>query len=209
MRRVNPTRYAVASAALAGALVLGACSSGDDASSATAPDTTASDTATTDTEPFDADTVGEPTGLGSDILARFGSCDDVAPAVATYIEGLTLRSSSGVDEYSVYCSWETPDSATSLDEIRSVEIVLAPGSGTVPSASDLETGGLEPIPDADIEAAGGIAYTMGQAVSVAAVSVTQIQLPEVEVSITGGQWGDHPSLDAPTSVTVAKELLDL
>ncbi|MBS9372366.1 hypothetical protein [Rhodococcus sp. B50] len=204
MRRVNPTRYAVASATLAGALLVGACSSGDDVSSDTASDTAATDTAT-----FDGDAVGEPTGLGSDILARFGSCDDVAPAVAPYIEGLTLRSSSGVDEYSVYCSWETSDSATSLDEIRSVEIVLAPGSGTVPSASDLETGGLELIPDADIEAAGGIAYTMGEAVSVAAVSVTQIQLPEVEVSITGGQWGDYPSLDAPTSVTVAKELLDL
>ncbi|MGX7725200.1 hypothetical protein [Rhodococcus sp. 5G237] len=205
MRRVNLTRYAVASATLAGALLLGACSSGDDASSDTASD---ADSAASDTT-FDADTVGEPTGLGSDILARFDSCDDVAPAVAPYIEGLSLRSSSGVDEYSVYCAWETPDSATSLDEIRSVEIVLAPGSGNVPAASDLETGGLELLPDADIEAAGGIAYTMGEAVSVAAVSVTQIQLPEVEVSITGGQWGDYPSLDAPTSVTVAKELLDL
>lgn len=206
MRRVNLTRYAVASATLAGALLLGACSSGDDASSDTASD---ADSAASDTTTFDADTVGEPTGLGSDILARFDSCDDVAPAVAPYIEGLSLRSSSGVDEYSVYCAWEAPDSATNLDEIRSVEIVLAPGSGNVPAASDLETGGLELLPDADIEAAGGIAYTMGEAVSVAAVSVTQIQLPDVEVSITGGQWGDYPSLDAPTSVTVAKELLDL
>lgn len=206
MRRVNLTRYAVASATLAGALLLGACSSGDDASSDTASD---ADSAASDTTIFDADTGGEPTGLGSDILARFDSCDDVAPAVAPYIEGLSLRSSSGVDEYSVYCAWETPDSATNLDEIRSVEIVLAPGSGNVPAASDLETGGLELLPDADIEAAGGIAYTMGEAVSVAAVSVTQIQLPDVEVSITGGQWGDYPSLDAPTSVTVAKELLDL
>ncbi|MGU3583233.1 hypothetical protein ACLBYD_08580 [Rhodococcus sp. C26F] len=206
MRRVNLTRYAVASATLADALLLGACSSGDDASSDTASD---ADSAASDTTTFDADTVGEPTGLGSDILARFDSCDDVAPAVAPYIEGLSLRSSSGVDEYSVYCAWETPDSATNLDEIRSVEIVLAPGSGNVPAASDLETGGLELLPDADIEAAGGIAYTMGEAVSVAAVSVTQIQLPDVEVSITGGQWGDYPSLDAPTSVTVAKELLDL
>lgn len=205
MRRVNLTRYAVASATLAGALLLAACSSGDDASSDTASD---ADSAASDTT-FDADTVGEPTGLGSDILARFDSCDDVAPAVAPYIEGLSLRSSSGVDEYSVYCAWETRDSATNLDEIRSVEIVLAPGSGNVPAAGDLETGGLELLPDADIEAAGGIAYTMGEAVSVAAVSVTQIQLPEVEVSITGGQWGDYPSLDAPTSVTVAKELLDL
>ena len=207
MRRVNPTRYAAASAALAGALLLGACSSGDDASSST----TASDadSAAFDTTTFDADALGEPTGLGSDILARFDSCDDVAPAVAPYIEGLSLRSSSGVDEYSVYCAWETPETATNLDEIRSVEIVLAPGSGNVPSASDLETGGLELLPDADIEAAGGVAYTMGEAVSVAAVSVTQIQLPDVEVSITGGQWGDYPSLDAATSVTVAKELLEL
>ncbi|UPW04617.1 hypothetical protein M1C57_00520 [Rhodococcus pyridinivorans] len=71
MRRGNLPRYAVASATLAGALLLGACSSGDDATS----DTT-----------FDADTASEPTGLGSDILARFDSCDDVAPAVAPYIE---------------------------------------------------------------------------------------------------------------------------
>ncbi|MCW3468651.1 MULTISPECIES: hypothetical protein [Rhodococcus] len=53
-----------------------------------------------------------------------------------------------MEEYSVYCAWETPDSVTNLDEIRSVEIVLPPGSGNVPSASDLETGGLELLPDA-------------------------------------------------------------
>ncbi|WP_254707541.1 hypothetical protein [Rhodococcus pyridinivorans] len=73
MRRGNLPRYAVASATLAGALLLGACSSGDDATSDTTFDA-------------DADTVSEPTGLGSDILARFDSCDDVAPAVAPYIE---------------------------------------------------------------------------------------------------------------------------
>ncbi|MEU5843911.1 hypothetical protein [Rhodococcus sp. NPDC047139] len=202
MRRVNLTRYAVASATLAGALLVGACSAGDDTSSGP-------DEPDTGTASFDADTLGDQSGLGSDLVARFGSCDDVAPAVAPYIEGLTLRSSSGVDEYSVYCAWETPDDAAGLEEIRSVEIVMAPGSGTVPSASDLETGGLVLIPDAEIEAAGGVAYTMGQAVSTVAVSVTQIQLPDVEVSISGGQWGDQPSLDAPTSVAVAKELLDL
>ena len=203
MRRVNPSRYAVASATLAGVLLVGACSSGGDENSGdgSAPD---ADTAT-----LAADSASGQSGLGADILTRFGSCEDVAPAVAPYIDGLTLRSSSGVDEYSIYCSWETPESATNLDEIRSVEIVLAPGTGTVPSAGDLETGGLELVPDAEIEAAGGIAYTMGEAVSVAAVSVTQVHLPDVEVSVTGGQWGDYPSLDAPTSVAVAKDLLDL
>ncbi|SED02416.1 hypothetical protein SAMN04490240_2960 [Rhodococcus pyridinivorans] len=83
MRRGNLPRYAVASATFAGALLLGACSSGDDATSDTASD---ADSAASDTT-FDADTVSEPTGLGSDILARFDSCDDVAPAVAPTSSG--------------------------------------------------------------------------------------------------------------------------
>lgn len=205
MPRVNHTRYAVASAALAGALLLGACSSDDSVSESPVSDSSTSGSTAT----VDADALAGASALDGDLLNRFSSCDDVAPAVAPYIEGLILQPSSTVDEFGVLCLWETPDSATSLAEIRSVEIVVAPSAGPVPTASDLGAGGLVPVPDAAVEEAGGIAYTLDEAIAVAAVSVTHVQLPDVEVSISGGRWGDAPALDAPAAVAVAKQLLGL
>lgn len=200
---MNRHRLAVLPLALAGTLLLGACSSDEDTDTSTA-DTVADDTTFTDDE-----LVTDDSEYGAEILAGFSSCDDVAPAVALYIEGLDPSPSNSVDEWGVNCEWETPDTATSLDEIRSVEIVIAPGTGEVPTPEILEAGDLEVIPDAALESAGGIAYTMSEAIAVAAVSVTRIELPEVSVSITGGQWGDYPSLDAPAAVIVTKELLGL
>ncbi len=66
------------------------------------------------------------------------------------------------------------------------------------------------ISDADIEGAGGIAYTLEQEIAVASVAVTTVTLPEVSVTVTGGRWGgDLPALDGPASVTVAKELIGI
>ncbi|MFC9516420.1 hypothetical protein ACFTSD_11880 [Nocardiaceae bacterium NPDC056970] len=146
---------------------------------------------------------------GADVLARFSSCGDVAPAVAQYIAGLQESPSNAADEYGVICNWETPESATSLSEIRSVEVLIEPGTGEVPAVSDLEAGKLSVLPDAAIEKAGGVAYTLPMTTAVAGVIVTTVETPEVKVTITGGQWDDMPSLDAPAAVSAAKQLIGI
>ncbi|NKS66501.1 hypothetical protein GS461_10855 [Rhodococcus hoagii] len=146
---------------------------------------------------------------GADVLARFSSCGDVAPAVAQYIAGLQEDPSNAADEYGVICNWETPGGATSLSEIRSVEVLIEPGTGEVPAVGALEAGGLVLMPDFALEKVNGVAYTLPVTTAVAGVIVTKVQTPEVEVTITGGQWDDMPSLDAPAAVSAAKQLIGI
>ncbi|WJJ09963.1 hypothetical protein P9990_15360 [Prescottella equi] len=152
---------------------------------------------------------GDGGDMGADVLARFSSCGDVAPAVAQYIAGLQESPSNAADEYGVICNWETPDGATSLSEIRSVEVLIEPGTGEVPAVSDLEAGKLSVLPDASIEKAGGVAYTLPMTTAVAGVIVTTVETPEVKVTITGGQWDNLPSLDGPAAVSAAKQLIGI
>lgn len=146
---------------------------------------------------------------GADVLARFSSCGDVAPAVAQYIAGLQESPSNAADEYGVICNWETSEGATSLSEIRSVEVLIEPGTGEVPAVGDLEAGGLVLMPDFALEKVNGVAYTLPVTTAVAGVIVTTVETPEVKVTITGGQWDNMPSLDAPAAVSAAKQLIGI
>ncbi|RDI24022.1 hypothetical protein DEU38_11199 [Rhodococcus sp. AG1013] len=150
---------------------------------------------------------GAASAAGAEVLARFTSCDDVSPAVAQYIAGLQESSSNAVDEYGAICNWETPDGATSLSEIRGVEVLIEPGTGEVPTVQDLEAGQLVVLPDAELAKAGGVAYTLPVTTAVAGVIVTTVATPDVKVTITGGQWDDMPSLDGPAAVSAAKQLI--
>lgn len=193
------TRLLAAPVALACALLLPACSSDDSSADSTPSGSASSGSA----EEF------TPGTLDEDILARFSSCADIEPFVADYIDGLEAAPSSEAGENGAYCQWETPDSATDPGEIRTVGITLEPGTGVVYSADQMGGSGLTVISDADIEGAGGIAYTLEQEIAVASVAVTTVTLPEVSVTVTGGRWGDLPALDGPASVTVAKELIGI
>lgn len=150
---------------------------------------------------------GTSTGSGTDAWARFSSCAEVAPLVAQYIEGLQEAESNSVGEYGVNCEWATPDDATDLRQVRSVEVLVGPGPGEVPAARDLESVGLVVLPDAGVEEAGGVAYTMDTMTSIIGVIVTTVTTPDVEVTIGGGQWDDVPALDGPAAVSVAKQLI--
>ena len=99
----------------------------------------------------------------------------------------------------------------SVDDLQyfQTRFFLVPGTGTVYSADQMGGSGLTVISDADIESAGGIAYTLEQEIAVAAVSVTTVSLPEVSVTVTGGRWADRPALDGPAAVAVAKELIGI
>lgn len=186
------------SVALLFAAAVSACGSSDDADTS-APDATVEAVAVTDE--------GATGGSGADVLARFSSCDDVAPAVAQYIAGLQEDESNAADEYGVICNWETPDGATDLSQVRGVEVLIEPGTGEVPTVQDLEAGKLVVLPDADLERIGGVAYTLPVTTAVVGVIVTRVETPDVRVSITGGQWDDMPSLDGPAAVSAAKVLI--
>ncbi|MCK0093137.1 hypothetical protein MWU77_20380 [Rhodococcus sp. F64268] len=199
---MNRLRLAALPAALACALALGACSSDD---TSTSESGNASET--TDTS-FSAEDVGIET-LDADLLTKFSSCDDVSPAVDQYITGLDADPDNGSSDYGVYCTWTTPEAATSFDDIRTVEVMIETGNGAVSDPSVLGTAGLEVLSDSTVESNGGVAYTMNMGTGVAGITVTTVEFPDVRVSITGGQWADFPSLDGPAAVAAATELLGL
>lgn len=141
------------------------------------------------------------------VLARFRSCDDVAPAVAAYIDGLVPGPVNKAGSDGVNCAWEAPAGASAAT--TSVKVVLEPGTGTVPPA-DLAAGpGLVVHQDPAVDAAQGIAFSMTLATAGTSVVATQVELPDVSVSITGGGRDGQPSLDGPAAVAAAKRLLGL
>ncbi|MEE2033002.1 hypothetical protein [Rhodococcus chondri] len=143
------------------------------------------------------------------VLARFTSCEDVAPAIAVYLHGLVPGPANKAGPDRVNCTWEVPAGAAGGTATSSVEVVLEPGTGTVPSPSLAAGPGLVSIPDTAIEAAQGIAYSMSLMTAGTSVIATQIELPDVSVSITGGGRDGQPPLDGPAAVAAAKRLLGL
>jgi len=148
---VNRTRLLAVPVALACAL-LPACSSEDSSSDAASPDSASSDSASSDSASSDSGSEFIPGTLDEDILARFSSCADIEPYVADYIDGLQAGAVSEAGENGAYCQWESP--ATDLDAIRTVGVILEPGTGTVYSAEQMGGSGLTVISDADIESEG-------------------------------------------------------
>lgn len=129
--------------------------------------------------------------------------------MAAYIDGLEPRDDNESDEYGAICGWESPEGTTDLADVRSVEVLISFESSDGLTADELTEAGLTPLPDAATESADGIAYTSGEETSVAAVIVTTVAMPEVEVIVTGGQWDGYPALDGPAAVTVARNILGL
>lgn len=151
---------------------------------------------------------GAPTSESAPVASEV-SCDDVAVAVADYIDGLVPRDDNESDDYGALCGWEAPEGTTDLAAIRSVEVLVSFESSDGLSADDLTAAGLTPLPDAAIDAAGGIAYTTSVDATAAAVIVTTVAMPEVEVVVTGGQWAGYPALDGPAAIGVARSILGL
>ncbi len=146
----------------------------------------------------------------SDVFDRIGSCDTVATHVAPYIEGLVPLETNAVDEYGAYCQWEAPEGIADLGDLASVEVSIVPSeTSEVEDPDIIEQAGLTLIPDDALDAAGGIAYGLDGETAVAAVTVTSVRVPGINIDITGGQWGDRPALDGPAAVGVAKGILGI
>ncbi|MFJ6653764.1 hypothetical protein ACIQLJ_13320 [Microbacterium sp. NPDC091313] len=137
------------------------------------------------------------------------TCDVVASAVAAYIDGLVAEAGNSADQEGAYCAWEAPAGTTDPSAIRSVGVSIERGAQTPLTADEVDQIGFETVPDTAITAAGGIAYTTAVGTSAAGVIVTTVTLPDVEVTVSGGQWDGYPALDGPAAVAVARSILGL
>ncbi|WP_066586102.1 hypothetical protein [Cellulomonas timonensis] len=198
-------RRSTFTAALLVALALTACSG---------PDPEAPPVDTSHAPVDDVDTsIGAPdtTDDGpTDALAHITSCDQVAALTGGLTDGLALIDPT-VDEWGFGCLWESSE-ADNLAEVRSIEVTGQPfdlrESMTTPA--DIAAGGvLTQIPDATLEQAGGIAYSMRLGEVVSALAVT-IQVPDAQIAVVGAGWdGQAGGLDEAAAVRIATAVLGL
>lgn len=151
------------------------------------------------------------TGPGQFSIAHITSCDQVASAVAPYIEGLAPVESNVVDEWGISCSWEAAEGETDFANNRSVEVGIAPlePDAEKPDPAFVEAmDGGSVVEDGWVESSGGIAYSLDMATAVVGVSSTTVWLPGIEAHITGGKWEGMPALDGPAALNVVKSLVE-
>ena len=144
-----------------------------------------------------------------DAVARIGSCDTVEAVVAPYIQNLVAMESNVVDEWGVSCQWEMAEGETDWANNRSVSVGISPEPLEKPDLALLTdaSDAITAVDDAWVAQQDGVAYTMTMETAVATAIVTTVWLPYAEITVTGGKWGDHPALDGPAAVQVAKALL--
>ncbi|MBC9943537.1 hypothetical protein ICL81_03210 [Leucobacter sp. cx-328] len=182
---------------ISSAVLLAGCSSAAD------PSDTAAGSA--DTNPSAQQDTGANDGTFS--IEKITSCDQVAEAVAPYIEGLVPLEGSNVSSTSVYCSWGSGEAGTDLSDIRGVDVTLTPTPEQPDFSMLLDMKGTEALADPWVAEQGGTAFAHTVDIGLVVTIGTTVWVPGVEVSIAGGKWDGVPSLDGPAGIEVAKALL--
>ncbi|MDQ1205452.1 hypothetical protein [Microbacterium sp. SORGH_AS_0862] len=153
---------------------------------------------------------GSPAGGGeytvADVVARYPSCAAVGALVSAQIEGMEIIDDV-VDSESVDCLWKSP---TNADVIATFGVTVDANMGAddVPTKEIIELSGLEYVPDAGLEAAGGIA-NLGRAVGDLRSLTTVTNVPGVYVTFTQTLLGVDPDFGGTPAVAAAKQLLGI
>lgn len=142
----------------------------------------------------------------ADVVARYPSCAAIGALVSAQIEGMEIVDDV-VDSESVDCLWKSP---TNADVIASFGATVDANTGAndVPTKDIIELSGLEYVPDAGLEAAGGIA-NVGRAVGDLRSLTTVTNVPGVYVTLTQTKLGVDPDFGGTPAVDAAKQLLGI
>ncbi len=214
-------RAAFAVLAATGALLLAGCAAGSD--TAASPSISASGaigggtSAPTDgaTDPGDGDGGGgensggaapsAPTMALADVLARYPDCAAMDSLLGSAIDGLELNNESN-EGGTVQCDWMS----TTGDYVNTVSVSVTSNNGAVdvPKKEDIAAIGSEYLPDAAVEARGGIAYGTKNTGDLRIFGVL-VDVPGIGVAITSGALNEDPRLFGAPAVAVAKQLLGI
>ncbi|MBG6134490.1 hypothetical protein [Longispora fulva] len=187
-------RWAIAAAGLAAVLLTTGCASdGGDRTESGARD--ASPTA-----------AGSKAGgsNGSPTLRPITSCDEVAPLVAPYLQGMQLiaeASTAGHDGFT--CHWTTPVGSSDTRNLTVGGTVV----DDVPPRPDQLPPPMTEVKDERIAAMHGIAWSYSLPNDYSSAVTYTIRTPHAAIVLTAGQWGDRPALDPKTAIDAAVKLL--
>lgn len=158
--------------------------------------------------PTDAPTSGVPIARH---MRDVGTCDEVAKVVGMLVEDLPLvRSASRFEKSRFVCVWGDGEVSQRSDLVQ-VTVTGAVGdlSTGVLTLEEMDAAGVEEVPDADVAAAAGAAYTLTSETDAADEVTVTVAVPRAEVTLTVAQWGELPDLDPERGVTIVKRLLEL
>lgn len=219
------SRAAFALLVAAGALAFAGCAAGSDAPSS--PSVSASGavggTGTPSegaTDPGDGDGDGDgggdaggggenapsvPNMALADVLARYPDCAAMGSLLGSAIDGLELNNESN-EGGTVQCDWMS----TTGDYVNTVSVSVTSNNGAVdvPKKEDIAAIGSEYLPDAAVEARGGIAYGTKNTGDLRIFGVL-VDVPGIGVAVTSGALNEDPRLFGAPAVAVAKQLLGI
>lgn len=142
----------------------------------------------------------------ADVVARYPSCAAIGAVVAAQIDGMEIVDEV-VDSESVDCSWKSPTGADVIATFG-VTVDANSGAGDVPTTDVIEMSGLEYVPDAGLEAAGGMA-DLGRTVGDLRGLTTVTNVPGVYVTLTQMKLGVDPDFGGAPAVAAAKQILGI
>lgn len=141
----------------------------------------------------------------ADVLARYPDCAAMGSLLGSAIDGLELNKESN-EGGTVQCDWMS----TTGDYVNTVSVSVTSNNGAVdvPKKEDIAAIGSEYLPDAAVEARGGIAYGTKNTGDLRIFGVL-VDVPGIGVAITSGALNEDPRLFGAPAVAVAKQLLGI
>jgi hypothetical protein len=151
---------------------------------------------------------GGSVGVG-DIVSRYSDCESAGQVLGSALDGMRLEASSTFGGDAIACSW-IPATSGAGTAHAALRLSADPNQGAddVPTQEILDTIGAAKVPDAEVEAAGGMAM-MTQSKGSLQITVTALALPGISVQLTDGAIGQEPSLVGPAAVGAMKKLIGL
>ncbi|MDY0828173.1 hypothetical protein SK224_03440 [Microbacterium sp. BG28] len=197
------TRLLAALALGCGAALLASCAAAAPAPAEGDPDSSAAPVSEEPSSPQSTGGGGSFTVDG--VLSRFPSCEAIGAVVAAQVAGLELAQET-IEDGSVECYWKSPIGAEAVT--FGVNVDPNNGADDVPTTDTIELAGLEYVPDAGLEAAGGRA-DLGRTVGDLRGLTTATTVPGVYVTFTQMKLGVDPDFGGPAAVAAAKQLLGI
>lgn len=141
----------------------------------------------------------------ADVLARYPDCAAMGSLLGSAIDGLELNNESN-EGGTVQCDWMS----TTGDYVNTVSVSVTSNNGAVdvPKKEDIAAIGSEYLPDAAVEARGGIAYGTKNTGDLRIFGVL-VDVPGIGVAVTSGALNEDPRLFGAPAVAVAKQLLGI
>lgn len=143
-------------------------------------------------------------------ISHIGSCADVEPVMAPFITGLVEMEGNSVNEFGVSCTWTMAEGNTDWSNAREISLGITPvyAGDPKPSVAELQQvlPGTTEVTSDWISSHDGVAYETRMGSDVIGAIVSTVWTPSFQVSVSGGAWEGHQTLDGNAAAQIAQQI---